>query len=96
VIIIWIGVLMAMTFMVVLRKPYLFNRLIFVGTPTAVFIISLLVGIFTGTFGPLGRTTLSFMYFTTCFSLYVVILSWGYWPTADRFHGNLFIYQYFI
>jgi len=84
-IIVWVGILMAMAFMVVMHKPYLLNRLLFIGIPTTVVIISLLIGIFTGTFGPLGRTTLGFMYFNTLLTLYVLYLTWGYWPITEKF-----------
>jgi len=82
-IIIWIVVLAVLTIPVVMRKQYLMTRFLFFALPTGICILSLLIGIFSGTMGNVGRTTLAFVYLTAMYNVYVYTLLWGYWPARD-------------
>lgn len=50
-ILIWLGVLIVLTIPVATNKPYLLTRFLFVSVPTGVVVLSILIGIFAGTFG---------------------------------------------
>jgi len=82
---VWVAVLVAMTIPVVSKKSYLMTRFVFFGVPTAVAIISILAGVMAGSFGPLRRNSLSFVYFLFMFNVYVFTLTWGYWPVREGF-----------
>jgi len=82
-IIIWIVILAVLTIPVVVRKGYLMNRFLFFAIPTGICILSVLIGIFSGTIGSVNKTTLAFVYLTSMFNVYVYMLLWGYWPAKD-------------
>lgn len=84
-IIIWITILSFLSIAHIKTKPYLYTRFLFFVVPTGLCILSLLIGIFSGTFGPFHKTTLSFMYYSGMFNIYVFVLAWGYFPIKDRF-----------
>jgi len=84
-IMVWVVVLVAMTIPTVTRKTYLMTRFLFFAIPTGLCVISIMAGVFAGSFGPLRRNTLSFMYFLTLFNVYVFFLTWGYWPVQEGF-----------
>jgi len=87
-ILIWMGVLLVMAVPVAASKPYLLTRFLFVSIPTAFAVLSILVGIFSGTFGPVGSTSLSIIYFMTLYNVYVWVLTFGYWPVEQRFFSK--------
>jgi hypothetical protein len=53
--------------------------------PTGICVLSIMAGVLAGSFGPLRRNTLSFMYFLFLFNVYVYQLTWGYWPVKEGF-----------
>jgi hypothetical protein len=55
-ILVWMGVLLVMAIPVAASKPYLLTRFLFVCIPTAFSVLSILVGIFSGTFGPVNSS----------------------------------------
>jgi len=85
---IWLGALIVMTIPVATSKPYLLTRFLFASIPTGVCVISVLVGIFAGSIGPLNANALSAAYFVTMYNLYIWILAYGYWPVDQRFTGR--------
>jgi len=84
-ILIWLAILVVMTFPVATAKPYLMTRFLFASIPTSLCIISILIGIFNGTFGPLNESTLSMVYFLTLFNEFVWVLTFGFWPVQEKF-----------
>eukprot|EP00026_Physarum_polycephalum_P007636 Phypoly_transcript_07701.p1 GENE.Phypoly_transcript_07701~~Phypoly_transcript_07701.p1 ORF type:complete len:457 (+),score=40.01 Phypoly_transcript_07701:137-1507(+) len=84
-ILIWLAVLVVMTIPVAAAKPYIMTRFLFISIPTSFSIISILIGIFNGTFGPLNESTLSMVFFLTLYNEYVWILTIGFWPVQERF-----------
>jgi len=84
-ILIWLAVLVVMTIPVATAKPYLMTRFLFASIPTSFCIISILIGIFNGTFGPLNESTLSMVFFLTLYNEYVWLLTYGFWPIHERF-----------
>jgi len=86
-ILIWLAVLVVMTIPVATAKPYLMTRFLFASIPTSFCIISILIGIFNGTFGPLNESTLSMVFFVVLYNLYVWLLTYGFWPVHERFGG---------
>jgi len=85
VIVIWLVVLVILAVPVVWSKGYLFNRFNFTGIPTCLCIFSVIVGLFSGTIGPVGRTSVGFMYFYALYNAYCGVLCFGYWPHADTY-----------
>lgn len=53
---IWVGILGGLTIPLAMKKPYLLTRFLFFAIPTGVCIVSVICGIFAGTFGPFGQT----------------------------------------
>lgn len=84
-IVIWLVVLVILAAPVVWSKGYLFNRLNFTGIPTCACIFSVIVGLFSGTIGPVGRTSVGFMYFFALYNVYCYLLCYGYWPHKDTY-----------
>jgi hypothetical protein len=84
-VLIWMAILVVMTIPVATSKPYLMIRFLFISIPTSFCILSILVGIFNGTFGPLNESTLSMVFYLTLYNAYIWILLVGYWPVQERF-----------
>eukprot|EP01112_Ceratiomyxa_fruticulosa_P021555 TRINITY_DN7629_c0_g1_i1.p1 TRINITY_DN7629_c0_g1~~TRINITY_DN7629_c0_g1_i1.p1 ORF type:complete len:453 (-),score=56.29 TRINITY_DN7629_c0_g1_i1:103-1461(-) len=88
-VIIWLLILLIMTIPVAKSKPYVMSRLLFIGIPTGVVGLSILIGIFTGTFGPLNISAVSMMYYLTLNHVYIWVMAFGYWPVTERYSvGN--------
>lgn len=81
----WLAILVIMTIPVATAKPYLMTRFLFASIPTSFCVISILIGIFNGTFGPLNDSTLSMVFFLTLYNEYIWILTYGFWPVHERF-----------
>jgi len=87
-ILIWLGVLIVLTIPVATNKPYLLTRFLFVSVPTGICVLSVLIGIFTGTFGSYNSNSLSTTYFLTMYNVYIWVLAYGYWPVEQRFSAR--------
>ena len=62
------------------KQPHLEVRYLYLALPTTLVAVSMLVGVFSGTFGPFNRTSVSFMYFFGLFNAYVYLLAFGFFP----------------
>ena len=82
--IIWLIVLVVLTVPVVTQKQYLMTRFVFLAIPTCYVIMSLLIGMLAGTFGPLAREAREFAYYQTMWNVYLAILIVGYWPVEEK------------
>jgi len=87
-ILIWLAILIVMTIPVANSKPYIMTRFVYVGIPTTIATLSILIGIFSGTFGSLNVTSLSALYYLTLYHLYVWIMAYGYWPVQERYRAG--------
>jgi len=84
-VLVWLTVLSIMTIPVARNFPLWRIRFLFIAIPTSVVVLSITIGIFTGTFGSVRATSLSVTYYYTLYNLYVWVLTWGYWPVEQRF-----------
>lgn len=57
-------------------------RFYFFAIPSLLAVMAVLTGVFTGTIGPFGRDTPSFVFFISMFNVYTYLLLWGYWPVG--------------
>ena len=62
------------------KQPHMEVRYLYLALPTTLVAVSMLVGVFSGTFGPYNRTSVSFMYFFGLFNSYVYLLVFGFFP----------------
>jgi hypothetical protein len=78
--------------LIVLTAPLAFNRqksrFLFFAVPTLFLIVSVVIGIFTGTVGPFGRNTIGMVYYSVLYNVYVTVLLWGFGPTEVRFRAS--------
>lgn len=86
--VIWLVILAAMTLPVINAKPHMMTRYLFVTLPTLFVLLSILIGMITGTYGPQGRESTEFVYYATMWNVYVWTLAYGYWPINERFGGR--------
>jgi len=85
-ILVWVAIMIIRAAPAARTRPYLFTRFVFVCSPVAITVISIVVGIFTGTFGPFSQTALSLLYYFTLYNVFVWFIAYGYWPvTQDRY-----------
>eukprot|EP00029_Vermamoeba_vermiformis_P007883 TRINITY_DN3537_c0_g1_i1.p1 TRINITY_DN3537_c0_g1~~TRINITY_DN3537_c0_g1_i1.p1 ORF type:complete len:448 (-),score=59.57 TRINITY_DN3537_c0_g1_i1:36-1379(-) len=82
-IVFWIGFMFAMSINSVASNMR--PRFLYFSVPAAICIVSVIVGIFAGTVGPFGRNTISTVYYTFMWNIYVYLLVWGYWPVETGF-----------
>jgi len=85
---IWTIIIIIYTFKLVMAKRHLQRRYLFFAVPTVLCLISILVTIFTGSFGVLGRNSTQLIYFLTMENVYVLFLLWGYSPIVDSFRES--------
>ena len=85
-IIIWLIVLALLTLPTIYAKPYLEYRYMYLSVPACLICISLLIGIFAGSFGPYNRSTLSFLYFYALYNGYIYLLVFGFFPGEEWFN----------
>ena len=86
--VVWVLMLMILAVPVVMKNPYLKARYTMAVVPASIAILSLIIALFFGVFGPVSRTAPSFVYFFTLYNLYSIIMMIGYWPTQSAFKGN--------
>jgi len=55
-------------------------RFAFFVIPTLFVIVSVLVGMFLGIVGPVGRDAPSFVYYLFMYNVYAYLQLWGFWP----------------
>ena len=88
-IIIWAIILAVLTFTVVKKdRPEQLVRYSVILVPSAFVILSIVLGLFFGTFGPIQREAPGFIYFFTLYNLYVWILLIAYWPVTSSFTSS--------
>jgi hypothetical protein len=83
--VIWFVILAVLTVPVVTAKPHLFTRFMFFVMPACFCILSIVIGMLAGTYGPVNRTSPEFVFFQTMWNVYLGILAYGYWPVEERF-----------
>ncbi|KAN0022014.1 hypothetical protein ACTFIU_004168 [Dictyostelium citrinum] len=88
-ILLWILLLVITAFPVAYARQYLFAKYLFTAIPIVVFVLSILIGIIAGTFGPLNPNSLSVMYFNVLNNVFVAIVAYSYWPNANPFHKGV-------
>ncbi|KAL6061773.1 hypothetical protein QOT17_012667 [Balamuthia mandrillaris] len=81
-IVLWLIILVALTVPIVASQRNTLLRFLYFGVPTLVCIMSVVIGIFTGSLGPFNRESVGFMYYTTMYNVYVWILLAGNWPVS--------------
>jgi len=69
------------------NKIWLRVRYLFFVTPVVVIVLSMIVTIFTGTFGPFNRSSFTLVYFLTVYNIYMLVLVWGYSPSPHERFG---------
>eukprot|EP01111_Echinosteliopsis_oligospora_P000199 TRINITY_DN10188_c0_g1_i1.p1 TRINITY_DN10188_c0_g1~~TRINITY_DN10188_c0_g1_i1.p1 ORF type:complete len:464 (+),score=113.67 TRINITY_DN10188_c0_g1_i1:53-1444(+) len=85
-VIVWLSVIIIMTVTVVSSQThYLYTRFCFISIPTSIVVVSILIGLFTGNFGPYNTSTLPMVYYSTLYNVYVWVLAFGFWPVKERF-----------
>lgn len=82
---VWILVLLMLAVPVAMQQKHLSHRFIYVAIPTGVCLLSILGGLFFGSFGPIRRSATAFMYYSTLYNVYALVLLIGYWPVSSRF-----------
>lgn len=78
---VWLIVTLIMTIPMITKRRDLLVRFGFVAIPTTVCVVSVVIAIFTGTIGPFNRDTLSWVYESAMYNLFVWILLLGYAPS---------------
>jgi len=81
--IVWSGVMIAIAISRLIRRPHMTFRFFFFAIPTGFVILSLIIGILAGSWGPYNRSTIQFVFYTGLYNVYVLILTWGYWPLKE-------------
>jgi len=84
-ILLWILLLVIMTVPVAYGKSHLFLKFIFTAVPISVYVISIISGIFAGTFGPLNANALSVTYYNVLNNVFTAAIAYSYWPTLNPF-----------
>ncbi|GAM28108.1 hypothetical protein SAMD00019534_112840 [Acytostelium subglobosum LB1] len=79
-ILLWISMLVVITAPIVSGKRYLIPKFVFTSAPISIYVFSVIIGIFAGTFGPLNPTALSVMYFNTLNNVFTALIAYSYWP----------------
>lgn len=80
-IIIWVISLAILAFTNIKKeRPHLMKRYCVLLVPSVFVILSIILGLFFGTFGPIQREAPGFVYFFTMYNLYVWVLLVAYWP----------------
>ncbi|EFA74716.1 hypothetical protein PPL_11747 [Heterostelium album PN500] len=87
-ILLWISMLVVMTAPTIANRKFLIPKFLFTAAPISIYVISLLAGIFAGTFGPLNPDALSTMYFTTLNNVFAMIIAYSYWPRESGNNTN--------
>jgi len=80
ILLVWFMVETVITVSVVTRLHLPIKRLVYFGIPTLLCVLSIIIGMFTGTLGPFNRTSLGFVYFFAMYNVYVWVMVLGYWP----------------
>jgi len=89
IILVYACVLAALCIPIIENRSYLRARFFFFISPCIIAIMSIVVGIFTGTLGPLRRTSLSLVYFLFLYNVYAAVLAWGYMPpNHEKYAGS--------
>ena len=65
------------------HKPHLEVRFMYLSLPAALVCMSMLIGVFAGTFGPYNRSSVSFLYFFGLYNCYVYMLVFGFFPSIE-------------
>ncbi|EGG14622.1 hypothetical protein DFA_10880 [Cavenderia fasciculata] len=83
VIVIWIVVLIILTIPTLSGKHHLIPRFTVIAAPISLYVLSVISGIFAGTFGPLNPTSLSYSFFIAMDNVFVAMCAYSYWPTKN-------------
>ncbi|KAF2070833.1 hypothetical protein CYY_007857 [Polysphondylium violaceum] len=84
-ILLWILLLVILTVPIAYGKRHLFLKFIFTAVPITVYVISIISGIFAGTFGPLNANALSVTYYNVLNNVFTAAIAYSYWPHINPF-----------